>query len=294
MGIPLYKPKQLYTEFVKHDASEEEEDPWSIFPPQHSYPVAYEHSRTQDNHHNNSFNTYTSASTTSQLRRRMTRRHSMLTSSLMDRRRSTRAHHSAVTSHPIRNRLDRRLQQRIHEKEDLLEQLELTVSLLDQFLSARTTLGDDMLPLPPFMIRDLPAVLETAASLAALTQSSLSSHSGSTNSTSNDNNPSHDTTTLHDMVEILLQVPPYSTRILSIENSIVSAHQRIREQLNLLGSSFNIPSPSLNNIGNRITTNSSDTIPMATSSGSPSPARTTAARTTIFPLLDNDSIIPPS
>lgn len=261
MGIPLYKPKHS-SECVKQDISETEE--WSMFPPHSNY-------RQEHYHHNNSFTSYLSASNNTTLRRsRMSRRHSMLTSSLMDRRRNSRTH-SSVTSLPMRSRLDRRLQQRIQEKEDLLEQLELTVSLLDQFISARMTLGDDMIPLPPFMIRDLPAVLETAASLAALTQSSLNN---------TQQHPS-DTTTLHDMVELLLQVPPYSTRIVFIENSIISSHQRIREQLSQLGSSFNIPSP---NHRNRTV----DSIPSSSSS-----TTNTAARTTIFPLLD-DTFIPPS
>jgi hypothetical protein len=84
----------------------------------------------------------------------------------MDRRRSSRVHQlpsssstssSSTTSSgsnsspPVRSELDRRLQQRINEKEDLLEQLQVTVSLLDQFLSARTALGSDMMTLPSFI-----------------------------------------------------------------------------------------------------------------------------------------------
>ncbi|KAI8636691.1 hypothetical protein BD408DRAFT_425695 [Parasitella parasitica] len=44
-------------------------------------------------------------------------------------------------------------------------------------------------------------------------------------------------TTLQEMVDRLLRIPPYSVRIQYIEQSILSAHRRIRDQLSVLGSS---------------------------------------------------------
>ncbi|CAO3634587.1 unnamed protein product [Mucor hiemalis] len=165
----------------------------------------------------------------------------MLTSSLMDRRRSSRVHHlpgtSSTSSPPVRSELNRRLQQRINEKEDLLEQLQVTVSLLDQFISARAALGSDLMTLPSFITEDLPAVLESAASLAAMAPTVLSLPL-----TTQHNNTNNEVSTLHEMVDRLLQIPPYSTRINNVESNIISAHRRIREQLSLLGTS-NIPSP---------------------------------------------------
>jgi hypothetical protein len=82
------------------------------------------------------------------------RRQSMLTSSLMDRRQSSRGLHQDTSSvAPVRSELDRRLQQRIKEKEDVLEQLQVTVSLLDQFISARVALGSSATALPSFITR---------------------------------------------------------------------------------------------------------------------------------------------
>lgn len=163
----------------------------------------------------------------------------------MDRRRSSRVHHlpgtsstsASSSSPPVRSELDRRLQQRINEKEDLLEQLQVTVSLLDQFISARAALGSDLMALPSFITEDLPAVLESAASLAAMAPTVLSFPF-----TSQHNNNNNEVSTLHEMVDRLLQIPPYATRINNVESNIISAHRRIREQLSLLGTS-NIPSP---------------------------------------------------
>lgn len=61
------------------------------------------------------------------------------------------------------------------------------------------------------------------------------------NNNSSTNN-SNEVSTLHEMVDRLLQIPPYATRINNVESNIISAHRRIREQLSLLGTS-NIPSP---------------------------------------------------
>lgn len=63
----------------------------------------------------------------------------------------------------------------------------------------------------------------------------------SSSSTHTDHN-NNEVTTLHEMVDRLLQIPPYSTRIHNVEYNIITAHRRIREQLGLLGTT-NIPSP---------------------------------------------------
>lgn len=80
---------------------------------------------------------------------------------------------------------------------------------------------------------DLPAVLESASSLAAMSPSLLTSST----STVTDVTANNEVTTLQEMVDRLLQIPPYSVRIQYIEQSIVTAHRRIREQLSVLGSS---------------------------------------------------------
>lgn len=87
---------------------------------------------------------------------------------------------------------------------------------------------------------DLPAALESASSLADLvpsyvtpsspptvtvTEHAASSSSSTTTSTNND---------VNDMVERLLQFPPYSNRIQTIEQSIVTTQRRIREQISQL------------------------------------------------------------
>lgn len=88
-----------------------------------------------------------------------------------------------------------------------------------------------------FVKIDLPTVVESAASLASMAPSVLSSISASTSQ-----HTSNEVSTLHGMVDRLLQMPPYSIRIHNIETNIISAHRRIREQLCLLGSST-IPLP---------------------------------------------------
>lgn len=86
---------------------------------------------------------------------------------------------------------------------------------------------------------DLPTVLASATSLAAMTTSALTSSSSGTNSSDNNN----EVLTVQQLVERFLRIPPYSTRIYHIENSIVIAHRRIREQLSQLGSEVMLPSP---------------------------------------------------
>ncbi|KAF7730282.1 hypothetical protein EC973_002525 [Apophysomyces ossiformis] len=146
--------------------------------------------------------------------------------------------------------LDRRVQSRLNEKEDLLGHLERTVHLLDQFLSARSALGSDIVAMPSFLLQVLDSsalslsssMNTTGASNSTSSSSSSSSSmdppryasssssSSSSSSHNNNNNPS-----LQDMVNRLLQIPPYSTRLHLLESNIASAHRRIREQLASLG-----------------------------------------------------------
>ncbi|KAK4519884.1 uncharacterized protein ATC70_010128 [Mucor velutinosus] len=265
MGLPMYKPRDEHAVSEKHQAKDPMEDElWSIIPHQlHNYGNTRHPSRASNNHHPHHLVSRTASNIQPRVSR-IARRRSMLTSSLLDRRRDSRIHQlpgtvtiatlssssntsasssppsslssaSAPTlsaSPPMRSELDRRLHQRITEKEDLLEQLRVTVSLLDQFLSARAALGRDM-SLPSFITEDLPAVLESASSLAAMSPSLLTSST----STVTDVTANNEVTTLQEMVDRLLQIPPYSVRIQYIEQSIIVAHRRIREQLSVLGSS---------------------------------------------------------
>lgn len=193
MGLPLWKPKDLEEEIdqeesIRQQEDAEDEESWSIFPHQLLHDNVYTHINNTNIHRQSNNNEITTtlrssvnnnnnhshshshshrhlspvsssipiiANSSSLRRSRIARRHSMLTSSLMDRRRSSRVHHlpgtSSTSSPPVRSELDRRLQQRINEKEDLLEQLQVTVSLLDQFISARAALGSDLMTLPSFI-----------------------------------------------------------------------------------------------------------------------------------------------
>lgn len=152
MGLPLWKPRDIeqeheHEEYIKHQEDIEDEDSWSIFPHQLVQNV---YNRRPTSRHSVNTNTRQLspvpsstpvAANSSHLRRsRIARRQSMLTSSLMDRRRTSRVHPlpSTSSSPPVRGELDRRLQQRMNEKEDLLEQLQSTVTLLDQLLSTGT------------------------------------------------------------------------------------------------------------------------------------------------------------
>ncbi|ORZ02389.1 hypothetical protein BCR43DRAFT_559344 [Syncephalastrum racemosum] len=106
--------------------------------------------------------------------------------------------------------LDRMVHQRLTEKEDLLNQLEFTVSLLDQFLTARSALGSDFMAIPSFITEELPSVLATAASMASLNGSSQRSQ---------------------DRVDQVLQSQPYANRMQRLDSGIATAHQRIQDQL---------------------------------------------------------------
>lgn len=85
---------------------------------------------------------------------------------------------------------------------------------------------------------DLPAVLASASSLAAMTPSDLTSLSTTTTIPSGIQNSSsnNESLSVQHLVERFIRIPPYSTRIYHLENSIVIAHRRIRQQLSILGS----------------------------------------------------------
>ncbi|KAG1076649.1 hypothetical protein G6F42_025382 [Rhizopus arrhizus] len=233
MGLPMYKPRDEDVASEKHQAKDIMEDEfWSIFPHQlHNYGNSRRPPRTSNNHHPHHLVNRTASNLQPRVSR-IARRRSMLTSSLLDRRRDSRIHQlpgtvTTVTlsssssasaspsppsssssalastlsaSPPMRGELDRRLHQRITEKEDLLEQLRVTVSLLDQFLSARAAFGGDM-SLPSFITEDLPAVLESASSLAAMSPSLLTSST----STVTDVTANNEVTTLQEMPTVELE-----------------------------------------------------------------------------------------
>ncbi|CEP14490.1 hypothetical protein [Parasitella parasitica] len=249
MGLPLYKPKGDDVIFEKNQAKDAIDDEFWITPLRQSHNHGNSRRpshRSSNSNHNSHLSVNRSASNTQPRVGRIARRRSMLNSSFLDRRRDARVPPlpgsgtilsvssitSAETSPPLRSELDRRLHQRITEKEDLLEQLRITGSLLDQFLSARAALGRDT-SLPSFITEDLPAVLESASSIAAMSPSLLATTSPAVT----DETTNNEITTLQEMVDRLLRIPPYSVRIQYIEQGILSAHRRIREQLSVLGSS---------------------------------------------------------
>ncbi|KAL0086226.1 hypothetical protein J3Q64DRAFT_1738785 [Phycomyces blakesleeanus] len=136
---------------------------------------------------------------------------------------------SRPTFQPRRTELDRQIAIRMSEKEDLLAQLEVTVSLLDQFLSARSALGSEVMAIPTFITQDLPALLASAASVSV--------------------SPPRDITfanSYQGVLDRVMQISPYSSLLPQLESSIASAHRRIRDQLALLGTT--IPSISPDNL----------------------------------------------
>ncbi|KAI9033549.1 hypothetical protein CLU79DRAFT_724272 [Phycomyces nitens] len=128
---------------------------------------------------------------------------------------------------PRRTELDRQIAIRMSEKEDLLAQLEVTVSLLDQFLSARSALGSEVMAIPTFITQDLPALLASAASISP--SRDISSANG-----------------YQGVIDRVMQVSPYSSLLPQLELNIASAHRRIRDQLAMLGTT--IPSISPENL----------------------------------------------
>ncbi|KAI7865064.1 hypothetical protein BDF14DRAFT_1883747 [Spinellus fusiger] len=210
MGIPLWKPKQISEDKAK--VTRQSTRPISRRPTSAS--VLNQDSTFHD------FLSYRSTSprSTSNLRYRHSNHIQGNSSSNNRNYRSTLQR----PSHSRRTELDRRVALRMSEKEDLLDQLEITVSLLDQFLSARSALGSDAMSIPTFITQELPALLASAANTSPIlpaTDSSL---------------PLND---LQGVVGRILQMPPYSTLLPQLESSIASAHRRIREQLAILGTS---------------------------------------------------------
>lgn len=172
MGLPLYKPKEdSDKEITKRRQTEEmENEEFTSFISQNLIESAINRTRRLSSRHphnspvsfaTNYMNTRLAQSAIYQprMRSRISRRPTLLTSSLMDRRRSSRVHQlpstsassSSSPSPPVQGELDRQLQQRIDEKEDILQQLRVTVTLLDQFLTARVALGSEMMALPSFI-----------------------------------------------------------------------------------------------------------------------------------------------
>ncbi|CEG68017.1 hypothetical protein RMATCC62417_04355 [Rhizopus microsporus] len=222
MGLPIWKPRRRSIDEIQEDVHKQQIQMARSLLRQRvnteGMPVITRHSYESALH------------TPSHVRRhRISRRQNLLTSSFGDRRPNS---NSSVEQ----SELDRRIDQCISEKEDLLEQLQVTVSLLDQFLSARTRLGQEAVNIPEFITQGmyLPDILESATSLAAMSPSELVFSSPTINTSSN----------VQSVVEALLQIPPYSTRVQDVEANILSAHRRIRQQLNSLASLRRIRSPS--------------------------------------------------
>ncbi|KAI8062780.1 uncharacterized protein B0P05DRAFT_556021 [Gilbertella persicaria] len=254
MGLPLWRPRDLKEDIEPiihkphHATLNDDNDIRVNIPHQlmHNIHNGYRRSRpsfssspSSSSSSSPSPSSFSSSSSSSSQRSGSRLFQPLVTRSRLERRRQMlerlRAQHSSSTSPPIRSELDRRLQQRISEKEDLLEQLTATVNLLDQFLSARTALGSDFAEL--FITQDLPAVLESASSLAALVPAAIGNNSTTLSSENTENN------TLQEMVNRLLQIPPYSARIQNVELNIISTHRRIQEQLDQLSSTVSLSSP---------------------------------------------------
>ncbi|CAO3664825.1 unnamed protein product [Rhizopus microsporus] len=220
MGLPIWKPRRRSIDEIQEDVHKQQIQMARSLSRQRvnteGMPVITRHSYESAPH------------TPSHVRRhRISRRQNLLTSSFGDRRPNS---NSSVEQ----SELDRRIDQCISEKENLLEQLQVTVSLLDQFLSARTRLGQEAVNIPEFITQDLPDILESATSLAAMSPSELVFSLPTINTSNN----------VQSVVEALLQIPPYSTRVQDVEANILSAHRRIRQQLNSLASLRRIRSPS--------------------------------------------------
>ncbi|CAO3599167.1 unnamed protein product [Absidia cylindrospora] len=116
--------------------------------------------------------------------------------------------------------------QRLNEKQELLDQLNITTSLLDQFLSIRDMSGQENTTLPPFIADDLMAIL-TATSA---TLSSTSIPPSSNNNSSYDRSPTSNNALSPSMTENVT-----TSRLADLESSIVLAHHRVSDRLNLLG-----------------------------------------------------------
>ncbi|ORZ22235.1 hypothetical protein BCR42DRAFT_388441 [Absidia repens] len=162
------------------------------------------------------------------------------------------------------------IQQRFNEKQELLDQLKITISLLDQFLSIREISGQH-LALPPFITDDLLAILTATSTSLTSTNNTDSNNIMANLPTMNDTNyshtlhrppatssPSHSTPTMplrsYDrpandtsvtrLVDVMIGLPPHASRWADLESNIASTHRRVCEQLNLLGSSLTASLPS--------------------------------------------------
>ncbi|KAL0086069.1 hypothetical protein F4703DRAFT_1572924 [Phycomyces blakesleeanus] len=166
---------------------------------------------------------------------------------------------SRPTFQPRRTELDRQIAIRMSEKEDLLAQLEVTVSLLDQFLSARSALGSEVMAIPTFITQDLPALLASAASVSV--------------------SPPRDITfanSYQGVLDRVMQISPYSSLLPQLESSIASAHRRIRDQLALLGTT--IPSISPDNLLPLDSATSTTSTSTSTFTSTPNPTTTITNR----------------
>ncbi|KAI7907576.1 uncharacterized protein BX663DRAFT_556867 [Cokeromyces recurvatus] len=250
MGLPLYKPKKDSDEVInrkprKQSLNFTNDELWSAIPheliqnalnqrhlsfrqsslnnhstvPTSSFPFRNNNSRISNRN---------SHSILSQphMRIRMTRNNAMARS-------SSASHVQQLPIAPLSsfttNQIDEQLQQRINEKESLLAQLRATILLIDQFLLTNGSRQSNLMDSHSFIAEDLPLIIQSASSLVAMIPTVLSS---STDYISNTNEP----TTLNEMIDRLLQAPPYCTLINDIENNIISAQRRLREHIRALES----------------------------------------------------------
>ncbi|CAO3595093.1 unnamed protein product [Absidia cylindrospora] len=155
--------------------------------------------------------------------------------------------------------IESQIQQRFNEKQELLDQLKITISLLDQFLSIREISGQH-LALPPFITDDLLAIL-TATSTTLTSTNNTDSNIMANLPTMNDTNYSHtlppsspshsiptmplrsydrpdNDTSLTRLVDRMIGSPPHASRWADLESNIASTHRRVCEQLDRLGTSL--------------------------------------------------------
>ncbi|KAI8381382.1 uncharacterized protein BYT42DRAFT_566337 [Radiomyces spectabilis] len=163
-------------------------------------------------------------------------------------RHRSRALHVAPQLTPESSDLDRQFHMRFTEKQNLLDQLEITATLLDQFLCARSAHGSDNTALPSFLTEDLPTVLGTAVNLTSSSVTNRMPPLSLTGSSSSSLSPASSTTTdssqsdaspLQNVTDHILHTI-YTTRLHYLETSILTAHRRIRDQLALINSSVPI------------------------------------------------------
>ncbi|KAG0941437.1 hypothetical protein G6F32_008422 [Rhizopus arrhizus] len=219
MGLPVWKPKRRSLDEIQEDIRKQHQ---SLYGRNIGQLSTTERIPVITSHNNSNVSTSTEFALL-QPHNRISRRRNIMTSSFTERRQNQ----SSSDNSPIQqDELDHRIEQFISEKRDLLEQLQVTGFLLEQFLTARTRLGADTANVPEFITQDLPNILESAATLAAMSPSELVFPFSSSDVNTNMYGQS--------MVEALLSIPPYSTQIQDVETNILSAHRRIRRQLRSL------------------------------------------------------------